>query len=153
MRKVIFDCDGTLLDTQKVPSAFFPGIKELLLDLSQDCQLFVWTARGRLSTLRILEDNGVRALFDGVSTIDDSPSKPHIQGLVDLVGNSPKNSICVIGDSTFDMLGARNFGVLGIGVLWNRMSTEKDLRAAGADFIVSDPTECSTLIRLNLTGD
>ena len=152
MRLVVFDCDGTLFNTDLPRPTFYPGIKELLLDLAQDCRLFVWTARGRASTLRILEDNGVKHLFEGISTPDDAPSKPHIRGLFDLLGESPKKSICVIGDSGMDMLGARNFGVLGIGAVWNLSASDLFLRQAGADFIVSHPSECSTLIRSNLTG-
>jgi phosphoglycolate phosphatase len=152
MRRVVFDCDGTLLNTNGDRPAFFPGIKELLLDLASDCELYVWTARGRASTLRILEENGVKHLFLGVSTPDDGFTKPHVAGLMDLTGDSPKNSICVIGDSSMDMVGARNFGVLAIGAVWNRNANASFLREAGADFIVSDPAECSKLIRSNLTG-
>lgn len=153
MRQVVFDCDGTLLDTSKYPSTFYPGIKELLLDLATDCQLFVWTARGRDSTLRVLEENGVRHLFEAVVTPDDAPPKPHVRGLQDLVGDSVKASICVIGDSSVDMAGARNFGVLAIGAIWNSRAEVGYLREAGADFIVSHPAECSKLIRSNLTGN
>lgn len=152
MRIVVFDCDGTLLNTNTDRPGFFPGIKELLLDLAVDCQLFVWTARGRASTLRILEENGVRHLFEAISTPDDAPPKPHVKGLFDLVGNAEKKSICVIGDSSMDMTGARNFGVLAIGAVWNQQANHIYLREAGADFIVSDPSECSKLIRSNLTG-
>lgn len=152
MRIVVFDCDGTLLNTNTVRQTFFPGIKELLLDLHSDCQLFVWTARGRASTLRILEENGVAHLISGISTPDDAPPKPHIKGIHNLVGNAPKNTICMIGDSSMDMLGAKNFGILAIGVTWNSLADAKYLHEAGADFIVSHPSECSTLIRSNLTG-
>ncbi len=152
MRIVVFDCDGTLLNTNTDRPAFFPGIKELLLDLARDCQLYVWTARGRASTLRILEEQGVRQLFQEVSTPDDAPTKPHVGGLMDLAGDSPKNSICVIGDSSMDMVGARNFGVLAIGAVWNCNANASYLREAGADFIVSDPAECSKIIRSKLTG-
>ncbi len=51
-----------------------------------------------------------------------------------------------------DMTGARNFGVLAIGAVWNINANGIYLREAGADFIVSDPAECSTLVRSNLTG-
>ncbi len=152
MRLVVFDCDGTLFNTNLVRPAFYPGIKELLLDLAVDCRLFVWTARGRASTLRILEDNGVKHLFEAISTPDDAPSKPHVKGLIDLLGDHDKKNICVIGDSSMDMQGARNFGVLAIGAVWNAQASAGNLREAGADFIVSHPSDCSKLIRSNLTG-
>lgn len=152
MRIVVFDCDGTLLNTNDLRPAFFPGIKELLLDLSRDCQLYVWTARGRASTLRVLEENGVKHLFHGVSTPDDGFSKPHTGGLLEMTGEFPKTSICVIGDSSIDMVGAKNYGVLALGAVWNHNANAAFLSEAGADFIVSDPAECSKLIRSNLTG-
>jgi phosphoglycolate phosphatase len=152
MKHVIFDCDGTLIDTSKPKYNLFPGIKELLQELSKDCLLYVWTARGRSSTLRILEELGVVKYFDGFSTVDDSIPKPHIAGLLDLVGKTPKNSICVIGDTSNDIVGAKNFGVLAIGAVWGPGASSKVLNDFGADFIVSHPSECSKLIELNLKG-
>lgn len=153
MKHVIFDCDGTLIDTSGPQFQLFPGIKDLIEELSGHCMLYVWTARGRSSTLRILEELGVYSYFDSFSTLDDSIPKPHIAGLVDLVGKVPKESICIIGDSSNDMLGAKNFGVLAIGAMWNKESQNQYLQESGADFIVSHPSECSKLIELNLKGD
>jgi phosphoglycolate phosphatase-like HAD superfamily hydrolase len=153
MKHVIFDCDGTLIDTSLSQYNLFPGIKELILELSEDCSLYVWTARGRASTLRILQELGIYSYFAGISTMDDSLPKPHIAGLLDLVGHAAKDSVCVIGDSSNDMLGAKNFGVMAIGALWNSVAQHDFLKDTGADFIVSHPSECSKLIQLNLKGD
>ncbi|WPU63771.1 HAD family hydrolase [Peredibacter starrii] len=153
MKHVIFDCDGTLIDTSGSKYKLFPGIKELLAELSPHCLLYVWTARGRSSTLRILEELGVYSYFDRFCCIDDSFPKPHVGGLIDLVGKAPKHSICVIGDSFNDMLGAKNFGVMGIGAVWNRDVDMHYLKDAGADFIVSHPSECSILIQQNLKAE
>jgi phosphoglycolate phosphatase len=152
MKHVIFDCDGTLIDTSKGKYTLFPGIKELILELSKDCLLYVWTARGRQSTLRILEEAGVHSYFNSICTADDSLPKPHIAGLLELVGDTPKESICVIGDTSYDILGAKNFGVLSIGAIWNPDARQEYLKDSGADFIVSHPSECSKLIQLNLKG-
>ena len=153
MKHVIFDCDGTLIDTNGPNYKLFPGIKELLTELSPSCLLYVWTARGRSSTLRILEDLGVYSYFDSFCTMDDSLPKPHTAGLIDLVGKAPRHSICVIGDSSNDMFGAKNFGVLAIGAAWNKGTGIHFLKDAGADFIVNHPSECSILIQQNLRGD
>lgn len=152
MKHVIFDCDGTLINTSGTKYVLYPGIKELILELSKDCLLYVWTARGRQSTLRILEDTGVYTYFTSFSTSDDCLPKPHVSGLIDLVAAVPKHSICVIGDSSNDMIGAKNFGVLAIGALWNTDAKQEYLKDSGADFIVSHPFECSKLIQLNLKG-
>ncbi len=152
-KHVVFDCDGTLVNTSIPKYVLFAGIKELLADLSADHLLYVWTARGRVSTLRILQELGVVSYFEAICTIDDAAPKPHVQGLGQLTGEFPKNSVCVIGDSSYDMMGAKNFGVLALGALWNGEAREDTLKDFGADFIVSHPAECSKLIRLNLKGE
>jgi phosphoglycolate phosphatase len=149
---IVFDCDGTLVDTSGGTYQLFPGIKELLMELAAKHLLFVWTARGRASTLRILTDLGVHHYFQAFCTIDDALPKPHIGGLTDLVGSCPKDRICVIGDSSVDMSGAKNFGVLAIGATWNPDAKGRILKESGADFIVSHPHECSKLIALHLQG-
>ena len=72
---------------------------------------------------------------------------------IPVTGEFPKDSICVIGDSSYDMMGAKNFGVLALGALWNGEAAATTLKDFGADFIVSHPVECSKLIRLNLKGE
>lgn len=153
MKHVIFDCDGTLVDTSGPKYKLFPGIKELLEKHREVCLYYVWTARGRSSTLRILGELGIAGYFDSISTPDDHFPKPHIEGLLKLVGRTKKASICVIGDSGNDILGAKNFGVTAIGATWNKDVNPPDLTAIGADFLVSHPSECSKLIELKLSGD
>lgn len=151
-KHVVFDCDGTLVDTTGSKYSLFPGIKDLLEALAPECLLYVWTARGRSSTLRILEDLGIKSYFDSFSTVDDHFPKPNVSGLMALVGNAPKNSICVIGDSLNDILGAKSFEVLAIGAMWNKEVRREHLEDVGADFMVSHPSECSNLIRLHLNS-
>jgi phosphoglycolate phosphatase len=51
----------------------------------------------------------------------------------------------MIGDRSFDVLGARNNGVLAIGVLWG-YGTEAELRQAGADYLCASPRELPDLL-------
>jgi phosphoglycolate phosphatase len=150
MKHLVFDCDGTLLDTSTVPYKLFPGIKELLFELSQDYYLYVWTARGRSSTLRVLEESGVVQLFEALYTADDGAGKPHPLGLLTLVGEAPKHEILVIGDTTNDVYGAKNFGVKSLGALWNGETKAHILREAAVDFLATSVFECSKIIRQNL---
>ena len=46
----------------------------------------------------------------------------------------------MIGDRSFDMVGARNNGVRAIGVLWG-FGTENELITAGADGLCQSPDE------------
>lgn len=149
-RHIIFDCDGTLMDTSQYRYSLYPGIKDLITDLSNDCNLYVWTARDRLSTIRYLQEFGIREYFCEISTPDDARAKPHSEGIESLVGKYSKQSVCMIGDTTNDIIGGKNFGVMSLGAAWGDHVNTQSLIGAGADFIVSDPAECSKLIRLNL---
>ncbi|HXH75147.1 MAG TPA: HAD hydrolase-like protein [Bacteriovoracaceae bacterium] len=153
MKYIIFDCDGTLIDSLSRNYPLFPGVRELIVELAQENKLYVWTARDRTSTLRILTENGINQYFEALCTVSDAAPKPSVAGLLMLVGSVPKDSICVIGDSSNDMLGGKCFGVLSIGAVWNREANATFLKDAGADFIVSHPSECSKLVELKLKGD
>lgn len=150
---IVFDCDGTLLDTSNFRYSLFDGIKELLEELSKDCTLYVWTARDRSSLKRYLEEFGISSYFSATCTLEDAPAKPHIAGLVQLLGETPKESVCVVGDTMNDILGAKHFGAKSIAAAWNKEVKSAFLADIGADFIVNDPLECSKIIRLNLKGD
>jgi phosphoglycolate phosphatase-like HAD superfamily hydrolase len=153
MKHVIFDCDGTLVDTRGPKFKLFPGIRELLEDISTDYSLWVWTARGRKSTLRILSELEIIGYFEEFSTPDTAPPKPHPGGLDFIMDRVRKEDIVVIGDTSNDISGARGYGVRSIGALWNGEASADVLREAGAEFVVSHPAECSTLIRRNLKGE
>jgi len=153
MKHIIFDCDGTLINTTKRPFELFPGIRELIQHLSPTCMLYVWTARDRVSTQRILEENGILNKFEALYTVTDGPAKPHTEGLKRLVGKAAKNSICVIGDSVTDIVGGKGFNVLTLGATWNSEVIGSNLKGVGADFLVSHPSDCSKLIELNLKGE
>lgn len=150
VKHIVFDCDGTLVDTTKLKYDLFPGIKELLAELSVQANLYVWTARDRKSTLRILKELGILHFFEALCTIDDALPKPHVSGLIELVADVPKSSICVIGDTSNDILGAKNFGVKSIGAIWNNPAYAVVMKDAGADFIASEPQVCAAWLSENL---
>lgn len=147
---IVFDCDGTLIDTSGLKYHLFPGIKELVLALSETSTLYVWTARDRKSTLRILKELGILHLFEGLSTIDDALPKPHISGLIELLGDTPRSNICMIGDTSNDILGAKNYGIKSIGAVWNRGANVDAMKELGADFIATEPAACLEWLNHNL---
>ncbi len=139
---IVFDCDGTLVDTSSARYSLYPSIKTIIADLSRVAVLSIWTARDRVSTLRILKENQVSQFFEAIYSSDDSHPKPHVKGLQELTSGADKSMVFVIGDSSIDIIGAKNFGAKAIGALWNGQSQRNLLLEVGADFLASTPQEC-----------
>lgn len=154
MKYIVFDCDGTLIDPMESTRPLYPGVQELLKELKEEGHaLYVWTARDRTSTLRILRDNQIFSFFEEIFTADDGSLKPNPEGLLKMLVGVNKQSICVIGDSYTDILGAKHFGVISIAALWNGISALEELQQFSPDFLVNDPKECSKVISVHLKGD
>lgn len=117
---IIFDHDGTLVDTLGGKFILFPGMRELLIKLhKENYNLYVWTARGRQSTLNSLRDNQVLELFTSFSCADDGISKPNPMGLIKMLEGVSKKSIIHIGDSRGDIDGAEQFGIDVVFAAWS----------------------------------
>jgi phosphoglycolate phosphatase-like HAD superfamily hydrolase len=143
---IVFDCDGTLVDTSSTKYVLYPEIKTILSQLSQVAHLSVWTARDRFSLMRILNENQISQYFLGLYTSDDAYPKPHVKGLQELTLETQKSHVFVVGDSSMDMLGAKNFGALAIGATWNGRSGPGHLLESGADYVATSPQACLSWI-------
>lgn len=116
---IVFDNDGTLVDTSQVSKPLYAGMKDLLKHLKEkDVKLYVWTARSRASTVQILEKQGVSGFFEDICGSDNATSKPSPDGINFLLpGVNPENVI-VIGDSLGDIIGGSKFGAHCLGAMW-----------------------------------
>ena len=124
----------------------FPGIKDLILELSKDYQLYVWTARDRRSTLYILKDLEIASFFLEFRCVDDCAPKPLTEGLEQMVGDVDKDKVIVIGDSPTDIRGAKSFGVKSIAACWadERFFHESDRYEP--EFKAKAPKDCLSII-------
>lgn len=99
----------------------FPGVAELLAELHRrGHMLAVATGKSRVGLERAFDHCGLRPLFLGSRCADECHSKPHPQMLEELmaefgVGNA---ATVMIGDTSHDLLMARNAGVDGIAVTY-----------------------------------
>ncbi len=59
-----------------------------------------------------------------------------------------KGQVWIIGDTTHDILGAKNYGAKSIGACWNKAVKPEQLKLAGADFLSHTPKECLTWLIL-----
>jgi phosphoglycolate phosphatase len=116
---IIFDHDGTLVNTEGVSFSLFEGMRELLSDLkTEGFELYVWTSRPRISALESLKHFEIIHFFTDFYCYGDGPSKPHPMGLNQLVGGVPKNKILHIGDSYSDIEGAQIFEIDVVLACW-----------------------------------
>lgn len=97
----------------------FDGVRAMLEDLSQQGYfLAVATGMGRVGLNRALNAVGLLTLFDATRCADETFSKPHpamLQELTRELGQDMRRTV-MIGDTTHDLLMAKNAGAAGIAV-------------------------------------
>lgn len=75
------------------------------------------------------------------------PLKPAPDATIDIMrqlGATVEDTVFV-GDSSVDMQTAKNANLFAVGVLWG-FRTAEELKAAGADILISDPKELTEII-------
>lgn len=151
IKHIVFDHDGTLVNTDG-SVYLFEGIRELLIELKANkLKLYVWTARNRYSCVQFLKSLDIIGFFEDISTSTDCESKPSPEGLYSMLGDISPKEVIIIGDSTSDIYGAKNFGSKSIGATWSfsNKSWEENLVNAQADYICKSVEECK-MILMNL---
>ncbi|MEE8367044.1 MAG: HAD-IA family hydrolase [Thermoanaerobaculia bacterium] len=106
----------------------FPGVEEMLAGLAEkDYLLAIATAKGRTGLLKDLDRAQLQQRFHTTRTVDESPSKPSPQMLLDIMdelGVAPRQSL-MIGDTTHDLQMAGNAGVEAVAVCSGSQSRER----------------------------
>jgi phosphoglycolate phosphatase-like HAD superfamily hydrolase len=126
---IIFDHDGTLVKVQSGGISLFSGMKDLLIQLKKEnYELYIWTARGRSSTIMSLKSLDVAHFFNELYCYDDGIPKPHPIGLQKLTNGIEKKNILHIGDSFSDYEGAKNFDIDFVFAGWNQPDQANSLR-------------------------
>ncbi|MFT4190570.1 MAG: HAD-IIIA family hydrolase [Comamonas sp.] len=97
----------------------FPGTLEMLQALKQRGHLLaVATGKSRRGLDEALQSVGLRGLFDGSRTADETAGKPHPLMLQELMAEFgvPAERTLMIGDTVHDLQMARNAGCAAVGV-------------------------------------
>jgi phosphoglycolate phosphatase len=127
----------------------YEGVSELLGTLEADGWLLgIATGKSDRGLALCLEHHGLGRHFCTLQTADRHPSKPHpsmIETALAEAGADRARSM-MIGDTSYDMMMAKQAGVVAVGVAWGYHSPE-ELLAAGADFIVQAPREIAALMK------
>jgi phosphoglycolate phosphatase len=131
----------------------FPGALDLLARLQeQDYLIGLVTSRANNRLGELLEKHGLGGCFVTRKTADMGPGKPNPHLLIaamDELGVSRDRTV-MIGDTTFDVLMARNAGAAAVGVSWG-VHDRDELIAAGAHRIAEAFDDLPSMIEA-LTG-
>lgn len=112
----------------------YPGVRELLETLkSQGHTLYVATSKPEEMSIKILEHFDLAKYFDRIcgASMDTSRSSKEavIAYLIDLNGKA--DNMVMVGDTKFDIIGAKAHGIPGIGVSWGYGKVDQ-MQEAGA---------------------
>jgi phosphoglycolate phosphatase len=119
-----------------------PGVTEVVASLARHFRLAVATSKPTAFAEPLVEALGLRHLFAAVVGPDmkvqgEDKGRTIAKALAVLGG--PGRAV-MIGDRSFDILGARANSLPSIGVTWG-IGDREELEAAGADAVIDKPTE------------
>ncbi|WJH35740.1 pyrophosphatase PpaX [Paenibacillus aurantius] len=122
----------------------FPYVKEVLEELHRSgIRLGVVTSKVRMTTEMALKLFDLRRFMGTLVTIDDvKEAKPSPEGIrlaLKELGSEPERTL-MVGDSSYDLLAARNAGVRSVGVAWS-MKGEAYLKEFDPDYLIHDMRE------------
>lgn len=127
----------------------YPGVAETLERLHRrGTPMYVATSKRNAFARQIVHHLGLARWLDGIygtepdGSLDD---KADLIAALLRVKRLTARSAAMVGDRSHDMEGARTNGVGAIGALWG-YGTRAELQAAGADQLVSHPSELVDLV-------
>jgi phosphoglycolate phosphatase len=127
-------------ETSLANTSVFPGIPEALEALARDHRLAVATSKPGPFAESLLAGLGLRDRFEAVAgpAFDAHDSKARtLEVALEALG---RPRAVMIGDRSFDMVGAAAHGLPGIGVAWG-IGSRAELTEAGAARIVESPAD------------
>ncbi|MFO1107950.1 MAG: HAD family hydrolase [Bradyrhizobium sp.] len=122
-------------------NSLYPGIEATLAALKPRMRLFVATSKAHVFADRIIDHFGLRPYFDHVFGAELDGTRVHKRDLLafalERTGTDPARAV-MIGDRSHDIVGARQNGIDGIGVLYGYGSRD-ELTGAGAVHLCATP--------------
>ena len=125
-------------------SSPFPGIRELLEAVrAVGKKTAIATSKPQALAELLLQRAGLRNLFDVVvgsgGGVNNDAKWQIVTRAMELCGSKPEDCV-LVGDTKYDVEGAKKCGIPCIGVRWG-YAAEGELEAAGAAAIVETPGE------------
>lgn len=117
----------------------YAGIPELLSSLNK--KKYVATSKAQVFAEKVLAHFKLTPHFTRVYGSELNGERSDKGELIRLLLEREKihpSDAVIVGDTKFDVLGAKKAGIASIGITWG-YGSRKDLEAAGADHIISSP--------------
>lgn len=108
---------------------------------NKNINLHLWTARDEYSARLILNHHGIENAFKTLSFANKADSKPHPKSLRFDWMQAGKNTLVVIGDSSSDILGAKNINAIRAGAFWDTEAKKQSVIQSGAELFFYDIKE------------
>lgn len=125
----------------------YDGFEDMLKALKENgASIFLATSKPRVYAKQILEHFEIDKYFDGVVGSELNGERVEKDEVIAyaLEKHSIEDAV-MVGDRSFDILGAKRNGLKSVGVLYG-YGTKEELEAAGADFIVSSVEELKEIL-------
>ena len=133
-----------------VECTVYDGVRETLEKLTDNgviCALV--TSKPAMYAPKVIAHQGLDKYFSCISAPLKDEADPGKAKLIDRaraeLGVSEIDKVYMIGDRKYDMEGAKNTGVCGIGALWG-FGDREELECAGADFIAEHPADILKIV-------
>lgn len=126
----------------------YPGIHQLLQNLKdQGHRLFVATSKPEKTALEVLEKFQLTDFFEKICGATMDGSRVNKEDVITylLAQVQDVNNVVMVGDTKYDVIGAKHHGIDTIGVSWGYGSVE-EMEAAGAIAIAHDMEQLQSLL-------
>ena len=119
----------------------FPQIKELLTELAKQYPLYITTTKNTPTAVDMTSYFGIDRFFDGI--YGSSPQALHKADVIRqalTTHNLDPETVVIIGDTKFDMIGAQEIGIRKLAVTWG-FGDDKELMNFQPDWVAHQPTD------------
>lgn len=132
----------------KYQNRVYDGIEEVLKDLkAEGYALYIATSKPEALAKDICKKFGLDGYFDYIAGATEDHSRETktdvLRYLLELTGH--KDGVVMVGDTDYDVIGAKNMGLPCIGVTWG-FGSAASMEAAGAVGIATTMDELKELI-------
>jgi phosphoglycolate phosphatase len=139
---------GRYTTVGKFENTPYPGIRELLEALKADGhRLYVATSKPEVTAKEILDKFDLSRYFEKIcGAAMDGSRDDKAQVIAYLLAGRAPEDVLMVGDTAYDVLGAKAHGIPTVGVAWGYGDTAQMLEA-GAVKIVEKPLELLQYLR------